>query len=179
MMSPQNRITPLSNALFHACTVLAFVLPCVVIGAILKGWYDPATVTARFPAIPDGTPVTAFQGVLMAAVGLVSVYPMVAALLAMRRLFGRYRRGEILTDACADDILRTGHALFWVAAATVIVPTLQILVLSWNNGAGQRILSIGLDGGTLGFLFSGLLLVTIGWVMREAARAVEENKGFV
>jgi uncharacterized membrane protein len=62
---------------------------------------------------------------------------------------------------------------------TVLVPTLQIVVLSWHIGLGQRLLSIGIDSSTLGFLLSGGLLIVIGWVMREAAKAAEDAKGFV
>ena len=40
-------------------------------------------------------------------------------------------------------------------------------------------IAIGVDGGTAGFLLSAALLVVIGWVMREAARAADENKDFV
>jgi Protein of unknown function (DUF2975) len=173
------RIARLSDWLFWISTALAWVLPLTVIAAILRGWFDPAALMARFPGLPSGTVTTPFQGTLVAAVAVVAVYPLVAALLAMRSLFARYRTGEILTDACAGDILRVGRALFLVAAVTVVVPMLQLLILSWNAGPGEWVLSIGLDQGTLGFLVSGGLLVVIGWVMREAARASEENRGFV
>jgi hypothetical protein len=105
------------------------------------------------------------------------VFPMIAAFLAMGSLFNRYRRGEILSDGSADDILRIGRAMLLVAIATVLVPTLQLLALSWNGSS--RVLSIGIDGGTLGFLLSAGLLTVIGWVMREAARVKAENEGFV
>ncbi len=173
------RIIRLSEWLYWTSAVLAYVLPATVILAILRGWFDPQLLPGRFPALPPGTTVTAIQATLVAGIGVLSVFPLVAAFLAMQTLFGRYRRGEILSDACADAILRIGRALVAVAVMTVVVPTLQILVLSWNNGPGGRILSIGLDGGTLGFLLSGGMLFVIGWVMREAARAAEENAGFV
>lgn len=178
-MGKTDRISRLSAGLYWAGTVLACVLPLLVVLAILRGWFDPATVLARFAQVPPGTRVTAFQGALVAGLAALSVAPMVAAFLAMRRLFGRYRVGEILTDGCAADTLRTGQALFAVAAVTVILPTVQFLVLSRNAPAGGRILSIGVEGTTLGFLLSGAVLMTIGWVMREEARAAEENRRIV
>jgi uncharacterized membrane protein len=178
-MPSSDRITPLSNLLYWVCTVLAYVLPILVIVKILQGWFDPAVVVAQYAVLPSGVRVTPIQSTLVAAVAVFATYPLVATFLGMRRLFGRYRQGEILSDACASDILRIGQALFAVAATTVIVPTLQILILSWNIGPGQRLLSIGLDGSTLGFLLSGGLLIVIGWVMREAAKAAEDAKGFV
>jgi amino acid transporter len=176
-MPMPNRITRFSGWLYWAVTVLAYVLPCIVIAAILRGWFDPATLVARFPILPSGTSVSPLQGTLGAAVAVFSLFPLVGAFLAMRRLFSRYRRGEILTDACADDIRLTGQALILVAA-TVVVPMLQLLIVSWN-APGGRLLSVGIDGGTLGFVLSGAMLTIIGWVMREAARAADENRGFV
>ncbi len=172
------RITRLSGWLYRVVTVLAYLLPCAIIAAILRGWFDPAALVARFPLLPPGLPVSHLQATLVAAVAVVSVFPLVGAFMAMRRLFSRYRRGEILTDACADDIRLTGQALILVAASTVVVPALQLLILSWNSPGG-RLLSFGIDGSALGFLLSGAMLTVIGWVMGEAARAAEENRGFV
>jgi len=178
-MPDLNRITRVSAWLYWASAVLAYVLPLKVIIAILRGWFDPASLPARFPLLADGTIVSPFQGTLVALIAVLSVFPLIAALIAMQSLFSRYRRGEILTDGCATDILRIGRAMFLVAAATVLVPMLQYLALSWNAGQGKRVLQIGLDSGTPGFLLSGSLLFVIGWVMREAARVKVENQGFV
>jgi uncharacterized membrane protein len=178
-MPTKDRITPLSNTLFWVCSILAYALPLFIIVQILRGWFDPASMVIQYPILPAGTHVTPLLATLTAIVGVLATYPLVATFLGMRRLFGRYRRGEILSDACAADILRIGQALFAVAAMTVFVPTLQILILSWNNGPGAHIVYLGVEGSTLGFLLSGGLLIVIGWVMREAAQVAEDAKGFV
>ena len=174
-----NRITRVSAWLYWASAVLAHVLPSIVIFAILQGWFDPASLLARFPLLASGTVVRPFQGTAVALIAVLSVFPLIAALMAMQSLFLRYRRGEILTDGRATDILRIGRAMFLVAATTVLVPMLQHVALRWNAGQGKRVLQIGLDGNTLGFLLSGSLLFVIGWVMGEAARVKVENQGFV
>jgi uncharacterized membrane protein len=178
-MPNPDRIKPLSNLLYWVCTVLAYALPLFIIAYILRGWYEPSILLAEYPILPATAPVTPFQSTLVAAVAVLATYPLVATFLGMRRLFGRYRQGEILSDACAADILRIGQALFAVAAMTVMVPLLQILILSWGIGKGERMLVIGIESSTLGFLLSGGLLIVIGWVMREAAKAAEDAKGFV
>lgn len=178
-MSSSNRIIPFSNVLYWASSILAFAIPAFIFAIILRGWFDPAALVAQLTELPATTRISALQAALVAAVGIIATYPLVATFLGMRRLFGRYRRGEILTDACARDILRIGQALFAVAAMTVLVPTLQILICSWNNGPGNRLLYLGVEGSTLGFLLSGGLLIVIGWVMREAALVAEDAKGFV
>jgi hypothetical protein len=171
------RITKLSTWLYWTATVLAYLLPLIVIITMLRGYFDPLVLLAQFPELGTGAKVTPLQGALVAAVAVFALFPMIAAFLAMSSLFNRYRKGEILSDGSADDILRIGRAMLLVAATTVMVPTLQLLVLSWN--AQKRTLQIGLDDGTLGFLLSAGLLTVIGWVMREAARVKAENEGFV
>jgi Protein of unknown function (DUF2975) len=176
-MPDQSRIIRLSHWLYWAAMILAYLLPLVVALVILRGFFDPETLLRQYPTLDAGTPVTLLQGALVAAVAVVAVLPMVAAFLAMGSLFNRYRRGEVLSDGSAADILRIGRAMLFVAAATVLVPTLQVLILSW--GAGQKTLQIAVDGSTLGFLLSAGLLTVIGWAMREAAQVKAENEGFI
>ena len=123
------QIARLSGGLYRAGTVLAYGLPAAGIAAIQHGWFGPGAVGSRFPALPAGLTVTALQAVL-------SVYSMGAAWLGRRRLFGRYRAAQILTDACAADSLRIGQALFAVAAMAGLVPAARLLVLRGNAPAG-------------------------------------------
>jgi hypothetical protein len=171
------RLQKLSSILHAAALSLSAVLPLVVLVYAAQGVSDPASLLSRVPMVADGTTVTRVQAGLVAAVGIISVLPMVAALRAMARLFGQYRAGVVLITENAATILRIGRALLLVAVFTVLVPTLQSLILSWH--APQKTLSIGLDGGTLGFLMAAGLLTVIGWAMSEAARVKAENEEFV
>ncbi len=176
-MQNQTRTPRLAEVLYWAALVLSVVLPLIVLLFAAKGVMEPASLASRMPELSPQTPVDRTQAGLVAAVALVAVLPMVAALRAMVRLFDRYRMGDVLSDDNADTILQIGRALVLVAIFTVLVPTLQTLILSWQ--APQKILSVGIDGGTLGFLMAAGLLTVIGWAMREAARVKAENEGFV
>ena len=156
---------------------LSVLLPIIVLVYAGQGVSDPASLLSRAPMVPAGTPVSTAQAGLVAAIALLSLLPMVAALRGMVRLFGAYREGEVLSRDNADTILRIGRNMLLVAAFTVLVPTLQTLILSWH--ASQKVLAIGLDTGTLGFLMAAGLLTVIGWAMREAAEVKAENEGFV
>jgi hypothetical protein len=167
----------LSQTLYWVSLVLSVVLPLIALLFAARGINDPASLLERYPDIAPDAPVSRGQAGLVAATVLVAVLPLIAALRAMARLFDRYRAGDVLSMDNADTILTIGRALTLVAAFTVLVPTLQILVLSWH--APQKMLAIGLDSGTLGFLIAAGLLTVIGWAMREAARVKAENEGFV
>jgi Protein of unknown function (DUF2975) len=176
-MQDNTSLRNLSGFLYWIALVLSVVLPLVVLLYAGKAVTDPASLLSRVPMVAPGTEVTVPQAGLVAAIALVAVLPLVAALRAMARLFARYRDGEVLSPANADTILQIGRMLVLVAIFTVLVPTLQTLILSWN--APQKTLAIGLDGGTLGFLMVAGLLTVIGWAMREAAAVKAENEGFV
>ena len=176
-MQDQTRLTRLSGALYWTVLVLSVLLPLLALLLAGQGVLDPASLLDRAPVVPPETPVTRSQAGLVAAVTLLSVLPMVTALRAMVRLFDRYRMGDVLSQDNAEAILTIGRALVVVAVFTILTPTAQTLILSWN--ADHRSLQIGLDGGTLGFLIAAGLLTVIGWAMREAARVKAENEGFV
>jgi hypothetical protein len=176
-MQDQTRLQTLSGMLYWVALVLSVTLPIVVLIYAGKWVTDPASLLSRGPDLPPGTVVTPVQAGLVSAVALASVLPMVAALRGMVRLFSRYREGDVLSLENAEAILRIGRAMLLVALFTVLMPTLQTLILSWS--APQRTLSIGLDSGTLGFLMAAGLLTVIGWAMRDAAAVKAENEGFV
>lgn len=175
-MSDLPRLQKLSAVLYWVALTLSVVLPLIVLFYAGKGIGDPASLLSRV-AVPAGTPVSTPQAGLVAIVALISVLPMVAALRGMVRLFAAYRDGEVLSDTNAHTILRIGRNLLLVAVFTILVPTLQTLILSWH--AAKKTLSIGIDGGTLGFLMAAGLLTVIGYAMGEAARIKAENEGFV
>ena len=171
------RLRKLSGILYGVALALSVVLPVVVLVYAGKGVTDPSSLLDRAPLVPAGTSVSRVQAGLVGAVGILSVLPMVAALRDMARLFGRYAEGVVLEAGNAETILRIGRALVLVALFAILVPTAQTLILSW--AAPDKVLAIGLDGGTLGFLMAAGLLTVIGWALREAARVKAENEGFV
>ena len=96
-----------------------------------------------------------------------------------RALFQRYRRHEVLTPTCARHIRRAGLWLVVPAGVQLILPTLTVLLLTASNPPGERMLSVSLSSQSLGFVLAGGFLTVIGCAMAEAARAAEENAGFI
>lgn len=176
-MQDQPRLQKLSGALYWVALVLSVVLPVIALVYAGKAVTDPGSLLALSPALAAGTPVTTMQAGLVAAIALIAVLPMVAALRAMVRLFGNFRDGVVLDADNAESILGIGRHLTLVALFTVLVPTLQTLILSWN--AAERTVAIGLDGATLGFFLAAGLLTVIGWAMGEAVRVKSENEDFI
>jgi len=176
-MSTASNILKLSNLLYRLTSLSLVLLPLAVLGFALRDAMMPETLAERFPTLSvTATPGTALMAALA---GLLPMIAMLYALAEMRGLFARYRKGEILTEACAARIQGLGQGLFALAALSPIAHMLQVLALTWHNPPGQKVLQISLDGSLLGFLLSGALMVLIGRVMREASRIAAENAEFV
>lgn len=178
-MQHNAQITRLSTVLYRGTSLLLPALPLLVLGYGLRGAGNPDWLAGAFAGLPESTQLTPWKSTTVLAIGAVALVPVLMALWQMRGLFGRYRRGEILTAACAVHIRRTGSALVLLALAQFVIRPLQILVLTADNPAGQKMLAIGLSSEVLWLALAGGLLVVIGRVMAEAARVAEENAGFV
>jgi hypothetical protein len=146
-------------------------------------WMDPDLVrTILTPTLGiAGHPVTVTPGVQI--IGLALSAPPLALLIYLllqaRAVFTGFIAGHVITDLAANRVWRIGMILvakgllvpFWRAAATVLVTI--------NNTAGHKIVSLSLNLDDVLWAIVGGLLVAIGWTLREAARIAEENASFV
>ncbi len=94
-------------------------------------------------------------------------------------LFRAFARGQVFAEA-------TGRRIGWIGVVIAVLPLVSILAGSaWSvaasidNPPGERELSVSLSGVDLLGVLLGILLVIIGWVIREAARIADENRSFV
>lgn len=172
-MQATKRIIQLSNGLYWLTSALLVAIPVIVAVAFWQDWMNPGAVLGRFAEVPEQTEMTATKLELLTAIGIIGTLPVLATFWHMRGLFGHYRRGDIVSPACVRHILRIGRAMLAMALWGVLGRTLQILALTYDNPDGGKMLSIGIEGSSLGLLLAGGLLITIGWVMGEAAREIE------
>lgn len=94
------------------------------------------------------------------------------------RLFRAFADGRIFTEA-------TGRRIGWIGLVIAVLPLASIvtgsawsLVASIGNPPGEREISMSLGTNLVGVVL-GILLVVVGWVIREAARIADENQFIV
>lgn len=102
-----------------------------------------------------------------------------AALWQLWSLFGCYARGQIFSAEPVQRLRRMGLALLALAPALPLSHTLSVLVLTWHNPPGQRVLVLGLAFNHYLALVFGLVLLAMAAVMNEAKRMADENAEFV
>lgn len=178
-MTPLPRIERLARWLWRLTTTLLVLLPLLVVGWLIWGYAHPDWLGRSFPGLPAGTTLTGPKSMAVVLIGAIGFGPVLYALTQMRDLFARYRRAEIFSPACGQAIRRTGVALMVLALWQTIALPLQIGILTMDNAPGGKLLAVHLSSETLWLVLAGGLLLTIGWVMAEAARVAEENAGFI
>ncbi|WP_179378065.1 DUF2975 domain-containing protein [Jannaschia marina] len=173
------RVKRVSYGLKWGVTAIMAGAPLLLIWLILSGAFTAHAIADAHPNLRVETVMGVGQivGYILLEVLLLTVALYV--LWQLRGLFGRYAAGEILTAESAAHLLRAGAGTLLLAAGSVVVGTIQTLLLTWGNAPGERSLAVSVSNAELGFVISGGLLLVVGWALVEAARQAEENRGFV
>ncbi len=168
------RFKALASLLHHATLVCEIALPPILLATFFAIAMGMLPLPLPVNAAPTG--IFLWTGI---AVGLLPALALMWALDTLRRLFARYKIGDILTEPSARLIRQTGKALFLLAVLKFAVQPIQSLLLTWQSPPGSRAISLTVSQAEIGFLLAAGLLTVIGWAMTEAARAADENRSFV
>ncbi len=122
------------------------------------------------------TPATQAAGF---GLSLIPLALFVYTLHLVARLFGAFARGFVFDTDNAKTLKTLGCTLIAAALAAIVARTGLALILTLGNEPGQRILSIGLDGGHYGGLLGGGAVLAFAMVFEEAVRLSDENRSFV
>lgn len=94
-------------------------------------------------------------------------------------LFGGYAQGQVLTLRAAQQLRRAAVALTALGPSLPLSKALCLLALTLGNPPGERLLHLSISMQDYLSLLSGLVLLAIASVMREAVRLAEENAEFI
>lgn len=176
-MTIPRKIKTVSHILSTVALVALILLPIIVaVSAALS--VLPADLRAAAGLGPEDQP----SRLLMLAIYAVGAAPLLIYLFVLsqlRALMACYIRGDILTPDSAGHIQRMGKGVSIAAIVGLITTPLQITLASFALPEGQRVLSLHFGSADLGLFLAGGVLLTIGWVMTEAAIVADENRGFV
>jgi hypothetical protein len=127
-----------------------------------------------FPDLP--AQLTQWQNILLFIVGAVPSLMFAAALFHAKQFFDSYATGQLFPETSGQKLKSIGRLCLWLAIANPIIRTITLLIMTWLNPPGQKILVISFSS-TDGFLlvFSGMLFM-IGYILAESNRIAEENK---
>jgi Protein of unknown function (DUF2975) len=116
------------------------------------------------------------------AAGIVLAIPvgvMIYGLLAARRMFGEFARGEVFTECAARHLRVFAATVLAQAALGPLTSAGFSAALSLGIPPDQRAIAIAFSTNDYFALIVGGVLFATATVMREAARLDHENKSFV
>lgn len=144
-----------------------------------KVWILPDWLADILVGLSPETIFGPLKSVAATFLGCLVFLPKLFALFQMRDRFGRYRPGEIPTQASAIHVLRIGQFLMATKVAALILRTRQILLLSYDNPPRKRVLVVSISSNSIAVLLTAGPSTAIGWAPRGAARIVDESTSFV
>lgn len=175
-MSKLHDVSKLAGILRGVTIAAMIVLPVTITGGLLTTPLVPEALSGDFLVSPDATRAQLITAVVL---NLLSPVILIWTLNEMRKLFGAYVEGNILTDHCARLIQRIGQGFLALSIVPFVLRPIQSGLLTLANPPGQRSIAIGLDSDMIFFALSGGLIIVIGWAMREASAVATENRSFV
>lgn len=146
--------------------------------ALVPDWFDNMVMLA-YPEITIATGITELKRITLLILLCLPLAVTLYGLWNVRMLFDCYARGVVFSPVPASYIRKVGLAMLINVVLSVPIHTFGSVLLTHDNPAGSRQLSVTVSSDTYLLLLLGGLLVVIGWVMQEAARISDENNRFV
>jgi len=166
------RISRVAAVMTVVCTALAVATPAIM--ALV--WLN----IERLPRLPVPRALVADLSFVDRAGGfalsLIAAGVAVWGLVSLAALFRRFRRGDILDARAAVLLQRFAIAVLVLPVARIAGEGLTTAWLSRDAPPGERMVSLSLSSDDLLFVVVGVLLLTIAWVLRDAAAIADENR---
>lgn len=182
-MNPKIAVSSRILSILASCFIV--IIPVTVVGMWVMA--SEATLLSEFPSywfVPEGilfepgsleTQIRWFS----ALVCLVANLPLLLALWQLRKLLNLYEQLDVFRVEAASRMKKFARFIVVFAILQPFAGGALSLVTSMNNPVGQRYLSISIADTDLAAVFLGLTMMVIAYVLEEAHKLAEDNKGFV
>jgi hypothetical protein len=157
---------------------IALIAILSVAAVLIQDWMRNIAL-AKLGQVGAALPVTPLGQAVAGIVLAIPVGVMIYGLLAARRMFGEFARGEIFTESSARHLQTFAATVLAQAPLGPLTATGLSAALSLGNPPNQRAITIAFSTNDYFALIVGGVLFAAATVMREAGRLADENKGFV
>ncbi len=127
----------------------------------------------------DGPALVPWQRMVIAGLAILGLAPAFYIMWQFRALFRLFAAGYIFTATATAHLFKAAKGMVLGGLIAITNTTLGALVLTANAPTGQHVFTVSVSSGQLAGILAGVIFVVMGWVMQEAARLSDENKGFV
>ncbi|HMT91487.1 hypothetical protein [uncultured Thiothrix sp.] len=159
----------------------ALVSVCLL--ANLFGWFIPeaAETIARniTTLITEPISLTTRALVLGGLISTVQLGILTIGFWAMAAVFKLFAQGDYLHPDIGKQVQCFGKSLALFGVLSPLMRTLLALVITLDNPEGQQILMIRLVTNDFVIILVGMLLIMLGYALKQAAMIAEENRQIV
>lgn len=178
-MNSKSKIKKLNSVLSTTCLALIVILPVVD----LLFWFNFEDAVQYLDTQLGNRlqfeTLQTWQIVIAALFSLVTTLIFVFGLWHLRRLFNSFKHAAFFTT-------ENTHSMYTVAKLLVLSTILKCLntplfsvLLTWNNGPGQKALIVSLGSNELWLFIISATFFTIAWTFREGQKLGDENAKFI
>jgi hypothetical protein len=173
------RLVRLSRAMEVVTSIGIALVAILTVAAVLISDWTRNIALAKLGQVGIALPITPLGQAVAGIVLAIPVGVMIYGLLAARRMFSAFTRGEIFTERAARHLQTFAATVLAQAPLGPLAAAGFSAALSLGNPPGQRAITIAFSINDYFALIIGSVLFAAATVMREAAHLADENKGFV
>ncbi|MDE1464021.1 DUF2975 domain-containing protein [Spartinivicinus poritis] len=167
-----DKIAAISKRCRIFCTLLYGV---VLIGAVGMWVFMTPELALMFGADVKQVIITPATKILGVAITVIPLSVILYGLYLLINLFKNYEKGQVFTLLNAIILRRIGLLSYIWVICEVIYSTLLVLVLTFQNPPGEKILQITLLPSSIIPLVFGSIIISISWVLVEAQKVAEDH----
>ncbi len=174
-MPGERRLRIVSRVMAWVCLVLTVLAPLAVVATWLVIEHRPV------PPVMAGllNELTWADRLGGMALGLVPVGIAAIGFLALHALFRRFARAISLDTTNARLLQRFAVSVLAAVPANIVAGALTTVWLSRDFPSGERILAFSVSSDDVWYLVVAVLLLTVAWVLRDAAELAEDHRQIV
>ncbi|MCX4026185.1 DUF2975 domain-containing protein [Endozoicomonas sp. SM1973] len=157
------------------CRILFTILGVAALVCTLGMWLFMSPNLAALLGVSEPVTITPLTKVLGLVITLIPLGIIFYGLRQLIILFKHYERGEIFTLLNALILRKIGFLFYVWIGCQVVYSTLFILVLTFKNPPGQKILQISVGSDSILPFVVGSIIILISWVLVEAQKVSDEH----
>jgi hypothetical protein len=182
MEADMNNITKPSRRFALLFRIVFFLYPVATLCLWL--WADPSgpehwTGFDPIGTVLGGHPVREFgmwQRVACFGASMLTGGAVMYVFSKLSRLFTLYARGEFFGPGNVACYRSIGYGLIVQQILSLPEGGLLALALTWNNPAGERLFTLGVDDANVSLVVVGLMIILVSRIMDEGRQLSEEQQ---
>lgn len=178
-MNSISRIKTLSSLLSATCLLLIVLLPLSAAYFWINFEQSSQLLGPRFDRVLQIDTIEPWQIVSAAVFSLMTTLVLVIGLWNLRQLFKNFKRGDFFTEQSTGALFTLSKVLFLSAILKCLSSAVLSVLLTWNNGAGEKSLIVSFGSNELWLLFIAATFLAITWSFKEGQKLAQENAEFV